>query len=30
MRFEIDRRFREEKVTIPFPQRDVHFYDSRK
>lgn len=30
IRFEVDRRFREEKVTIPFPQRDVHFYDSRK
>ena len=24
LRFEIDRRFREAKVTIPFPQRDMH------
>ena len=24
IRFEIDRRFREANVTIPFPQRDVH------
>ena len=24
--FEIDRLFRENKVTIPFPQRDVHLY----
>ncbi len=24
IRFEIDRRFREEKITIPFPQRDLH------
>ncbi|MDP4763690.1 MAG: mechanosensitive ion channel, partial [Salibacteraceae bacterium] len=30
MRFAIDQRFREAKVTIPFPQRDVHFYESRK
>lgn len=29
MRFEIDKRFREAKVTIPFPQRDVHFYQSK-
>lgn len=28
LRFEIDRLFREHKVTIPFPQRDVHFYPS--
>ncbi len=26
MRFEIDRLFREHKISIPFPQRDVHFY----
>ncbi|MCF8304519.1 MAG: mechanosensitive ion channel [Bacteroidales bacterium] len=24
LRFEIDRKFREKQVTIPFPQRDVH------
>jgi small-conductance mechanosensitive channel len=30
IRFAIDQRFREAKVTIPFPQRDVHFFDSRK
>ena len=24
MRFEIDRVFRENNITIPFPQRDVH------
>lgn len=24
LRFEIDKKFREEKVQIPFPQRDVH------
>ena len=24
IRFEIDRKFREEEVTIPFPQRDLH------
>ncbi len=27
LRFEIDRAFRKNGVTIPFPQRDVHFYD---
>lgn len=26
IRYRIDRLFRENKVTIPFPQRDVHFY----
>lgn len=26
LRFEIDKLFRENKVTIPFPQRDVHFF----
>lgn len=27
MRYNIDREFRKNKVTIPFPQRDVHFYN---
>ena len=26
IRFRIDTSFREHKVTIPFPQRDVHIY----
>lgn len=26
LRTEIDKKFRENNVTIPFPQRDVHFY----
>jgi small-conductance mechanosensitive channel len=26
IRYRIDQLFRENKVTIPFPQRDVHFY----
>lgn len=29
LRFAIDKRFREEKVQIPFPQRDVHFYSEK-
>ena len=28
IRFEIDRMFRENNVTIPFPQRDVHIFNS--
>ncbi len=24
LRFEIDKKFRENNITIPFPQRDVH------
>ncbi|MBF0449764.1 MAG: mechanosensitive ion channel [Candidatus Magnetomorum sp.] len=28
IRFEIDRRFRENNITIPFPQRDVHIYNN--
>lgn len=28
LRFAIDQAFRENNVTIPFPQRDVHFYQS--
>jgi len=27
MRFEIDRVFKENHITIPFPQRDVHLYN---
>lgn len=30
MRFEIDRLFREHGVRIPFPQRDVHFFQEEK
>jgi small-conductance mechanosensitive channel len=26
IRYRIDALFREHKVTIPFPQRDVHFF----
>lgn len=26
LRFEIDKKFRENNITIPFPQRDVHMY----
>ncbi len=29
VRFEINRRFREAGIQIPFPQRDVHFYPER-
>jgi small-conductance mechanosensitive channel len=29
IRFEIDRLFREYKITIPFPQRDVRMYDGQ-
>ena len=29
IRFEIDRLFRENNVTIPFPQRDVHLYNAK-
>ena len=28
VRFKIDRLFREHKVTIPFPQRDVHLFNT--
>ncbi len=28
LRFAIDKKFRENKVTIPFPQRDVHIYNT--
>ncbi len=30
IRFEIDRLFRENNVTIPFPQRDVHIFENKK
>jgi small-conductance mechanosensitive channel len=29
MRFEIDKKFRENGVTIPFPQRDVHVFQNK-
>lgn len=29
IRFEIDKLFRENNVTIPFPQRDIHIYDTK-
>ena len=30
LRFEIDKKFRENNITIPFPQRDVHIFKSGK
>lgn len=30
VRFRIDKLFRENNITIPFPQRDVHFYPTSK
>ncbi len=30
IRFEIDRLFRENNVSIPFPQRDIHIIDKKK
>ena len=30
LRFEIDKKFRENGITIPFPQRDVHIFGSKK
>lgn len=30
IRFEIDRLFRENNVTIPFPQRDIHIIEPKK
>jgi small-conductance mechanosensitive channel len=29
LRFTIDKKFRENAISIPFPQRDVHFFDKR-
>jgi small-conductance mechanosensitive channel len=29
IRFEIDRLFREHKISIPFPQRDIHIIDKK-
>ena len=29
LRFAIDQAFRDNGITIPFPQRDVHFYDQQ-
>ncbi len=29
IRFTIDKLFRENNVTIPFPQRDVHIYQTK-
>lgn len=29
IRFTIDAKFKENNISIPFPQRDVHFYDNR-
>ncbi|BAO54015.1 mechanosensitive ion channel family protein [Nonlabens marinus] len=29
LRFAIDQAFRDNNITIPFPQRDVHFYQSK-
>jgi len=30
IRFEIDRLFRENGITIPFPQRDIHIFEKNK
>ncbi|WP_430409501.1 mechanosensitive ion channel family protein [Kordia sp.] len=30
LRFEVDKLFRENNITIPFPQRDVHVYNTKK
>lgn len=29
IRFEIDRLFRENNITIPFPQRDIHIFENK-
>jgi small-conductance mechanosensitive channel len=30
LRFEIDKKFKENNITIPFPQRDVHIFGEKK
>lgn len=30
LRFEIDKKFREHKISIPFPQRDLHIYQDKE
>jgi small-conductance mechanosensitive channel len=30
IRFEIEALFRENKISIPFPQRDVHLFSHKK
>lgn len=30
LRFEIDKKFRENNITIPFPQRDLHVYQDKE
>jgi len=30
LRFEIDKLFRENNISIPFPQTDVHFYSQKE
>lgn len=30
VRYKIDQKFRENNITIPFPQRDVHFFQNQK
>lgn len=30
LRFEIDKKFREHKISIPFPQRDLHVYQDKE
>lgn len=30
LRFEIDKKFREHKIQIPFPQRDIHLIQNKK
>ncbi|MCK0146927.1 hypothetical protein MWU78_14820 [Arenibacter sp. F26102] len=29
MRYRIDTKFREHEISIPFPQRDIHLFQSR-
>jgi len=30
LRFEIDKKFREHKIQIPFPQRDIHLIQNKE